>query len=77
MLTIEDSKRLGKQGVKVFAVCPGLVRSSLRGKAEAQVSAGGRVVDPTVSGQLILDLIEGKRDADVGKFVHKDGIHRW
>lgn len=39
MLMVQDSKALGKQGVKVFAVCPGLVESNLRGEGEEQVEA--------------------------------------
>lgn len=77
MLVIQESKEMGKDGLKSFAMCPGLVRSNLRGKSEQAVSAGGAAGDPDVSGQTILSIIEGKRDADVGKFVHKDGIYPW
>ena len=77
MLMVQDAKVLGKQGVKVFAVCPGLVESNLRGEGEQQRTAGGRAGDPDVSGQTILRIMEGERDADVGKFVHKDGIRPW
>ncbi|KIV87176.1 hypothetical protein PV11_02741 [Exophiala sideris] len=77
MLMIQESKELGPKGVKTFAVCPGLVRSNLRGKTEADVSAGGHAGDPDVAGQTLLSVIEGKRDADVGKAVHKDGVHPW
>lgn len=77
VVMVEDFKRLGKRGVKVFTVCPGLVRSNLRGTSEEQVSAGGKAVDATVSGEFILSIMEGKRDADVGKFVHKEGVWPW
>ena len=77
MLALQDSKEMGKHGVKVFAVCPGLVKSNLRGRAEAEVSAGGKALDPETSGKTILSIIEGGRDADVGKFVDKDGIVPW
>ena len=77
MLTMQNSNILGKQGVKVFAVCPGLVESNLRGESEEQRSAGGTAGDPEVSGQTMLRIIEGERDADVGKFVHKDGVYPW
>ncbi len=75
MLTVQDSRVL--QGVKVFAVCPGLVESNLRGRGDQERTAGGRAGDPEVSGQTILQIIEGGRDADVGKFVYKDGIRPW
>jgi NAD(P)-dependent dehydrogenase (short-subunit alcohol dehydrogenase family) len=77
MWAYQESKELAERGVKVFVVCPGLVRSNLRGKKEESVSAGGRATDPMVSGQTMLNIIEGKRDKDVGKFVHKDGVYGW
>lgn len=77
MLTSQDWKVLGKDGVKVFAVCPGLVESNLRGESEQERSAGGRAGDPEVSGRTILRIIEGEMDADVGKFVNKDGVVPW
>lgn len=51
--------------------------SNLRGEAEEERSAGGAAGDPEVSGQTILQIIEGERDGDVGKFVHKDGVYPW
>jgi len=77
MLMKQDSKRLGQQGIKVFAICPGLVESNLRGESEEERSAGGTAGDPEVSGQTVLRIIEGERDADVGRFVDKDGVLPW
>ena len=77
MLAVQDSKVLGEQGVKVFAVCPGLVESNLRGPGDQQRSANGRAGDPEVSGRTILRIMEGGMDADVGKFVNKDGVLPW
>ena len=77
MLMLEESKRLGDIGFKVLCVCPGLVRSNLRGTAEEQKNAGGKAGDPEDSGKFILSVIEGHRDADHGRYVHKDGIHPW
>ena len=77
MLVVQESKHLGKGGVHVFAVCPGLVESNLRGTAQEQRKAGGHAGDPRVSAHTIRSIIEGERDADVGKFVHKDGVYPW
>jgi NAD(P)-dependent dehydrogenase (short-subunit alcohol dehydrogenase family) len=77
MLMVEHSKKLGPEGVRVFAVCPGFVRSNIRGKNAAQISGNGRAGDPLVSGQLILDVIQGKRDRDVGRCIHRNGIYPW
>lgn len=77
MLTLQHSKVLGEQGVKVFAVCPGLVESGLRGQEEEERTMGGKAGSPEVSGQTILKIVQGDRDADKGKFVHKDGVYPW
>ena len=77
MLMVQDAKTLGKQGVKVFAICPGLVESNLRGESQMERTAGGNAKSPEVSGQLILRIMEGERQADVGKFVHEDGVYPW
>ncbi|TLS29873.1 hypothetical protein PpBr36_02766 [Pyricularia pennisetigena] len=63
---------------KVFLFCPGLVVSNLRGNSEEMRSMGGAAGDPAVSGQTLLTIIEGKRDADIGKgTIHKDGVYQW
>ncbi|KAJ5247219.1 hypothetical protein N7468_002202 [Penicillium chermesinum] len=75
--TIQQHKRLHSQNVKVFAFCPGLVRSNLRGEAEEAVSAGGNAGDPLDSAKALFDIAEGKRDADAGKFVNGAGVIPW
>lgn len=77
MLMQQGSKGLGKRGVKIFAVCPGLVESNLRGESVEERTVGGKAGDPEVSGRTVLRIIEGERDADVGKFVDKDGVLPW
>ncbi|KAJ5748789.1 uncharacterized protein N7511_010485 [Penicillium nucicola] len=76
MMTVQMHKRLQGQ-VSVFAFCPGLVRSNLRGESEAAVNAQGRAGDPLESGRGILGIVMGERDGDVGGFVHKDGGWKW
>ncbi|MBE7180529.1 MAG: SDR family NAD(P)-dependent oxidoreductase, partial [Terriglobus roseus] len=77
MVTVLDWDRYNEKGLKVFAMCPGFVRSNLRGTDEAAVSGWGGAGDPKVSGALVRDIIAGKRDADVGKFVKTDGVWPW
>jgi len=77
MIMIEDSKRLGKQGIKVFGICPGLVESNLRGTAPEAVSAGGAALSADTSGKTCLSIIEGKRDEDVGIFINEAGRIPW
>lgn len=77
MMTMQGSKVLGPQGIKVFAVCPGFVVSNIRGTSEEARTVGGAAGDPMVSGQTVLRILEGERDADVGKFLSKDEVYPW
>ncbi|KAJ5291276.1 hypothetical protein N7478_000527 [Penicillium angulare] len=77
MATIQQHKRLESQNVRVFAYCPGLVRSNLRGKSEQARTAGGMAGDPIDSARGLFDIIQGRRDADVGRFVYATGIWPW
>ena len=77
MLMMQDAKTLGPKGVKVFAVCPGLVESNLRGTSQEARTVGGKAGDPKVSGRTMLRILEGARDAEAGLFVHKDGVYPW
>ncbi len=77
MWAVQEARVYGKEGLKVFVMCPGFVVSNLRGKDEQARTGGGAATSPIVSGQTMLSIIEGKRDADVGKFIHKDGIYGW
>ncbi|KAH2533333.1 hypothetical protein KXW12_002795 [Aspergillus fumigatus] len=76
-LVVQQHKQFSPKGIRVFAVCPGLVRSNLRGKSEEDVSAGGRAGDPMVPAEMILGIIQGKRDADAGKFLRGDMVLNW
>ena len=78
MIAVCESMEYGPLGLKVFAMCPGLVRSKLRGPSEEEQSAWGHAGDATVSGETLLSIVQGKRDADVGKLVYKNGgVYPW
>lgn len=77
MMTIQMHKRLKSQNVRVFAFCPGLVRSNLRGASEEAVTAQGNAGDPMESANALLEIIAGRRDDDAGKFIHKNGFYPW
>ncbi|KAI9732933.1 MAG: hypothetical protein M1818_007366 [Claussenomyces sp. TS43310] len=77
MIAVLESKHFESQGLKVFAVCPGFVVSNLRGMSDEARRGWGRAGDPQVSGKTILEILQGERDADAGKFVHKDGVYPW
>ncbi|KAJ5130325.1 uncharacterized protein N7515_006364 [Penicillium bovifimosum] len=77
MMTIQMHKRLQGQ-VRVFAFCPGLVRSNLRGTDEASVTVNGTAGDPLDSGRGILRIVVGERDEEAGGFVrHVGGSYPW
>ena len=77
MLTVLDWKKHQSTPLKVFGFCPGFVVSNLRGTSDEARTRGGQAGDPQVSGQTLLSIINGKRDADEGRLVHKDGVYDW
>ena len=63
-------------GVKVHVLCPGFVATNLRRDKEPLPTA----LPPETSGRTIKGIIEGERDADLGKFVHcneGEGTYPW
>ena len=85
MLVANDTWRYEKDGFKCFAYCPGYVVSDLAGGREAKVKVGAG--SPAESAQGILNIVNGHRDADVGKFVYgtcggamartEEGVYPW
>ncbi len=75
MMMREWSRLLKEDGVKVWAVSPGLLATGLGGDREALKKMGAH--DPEVGADLIRTVIEGARDADVGLVVNKDGVQAW
>ena len=60
-------------GIKVFAYCPGFTVSNL-GPYNTSENGAKPVADGATP---ILDLLDGKRDDDVTKFVHNHGVYPW
>ena len=77
MLVVLEAGEYGPKGLKVFALSPGFVVSNLRGKSEEARTGWGKAGDPAISGEIVLDILQGKRDTDVGGLVHKDGVYPW
>ncbi|TVY93865.1 Short-chain dehydrogenase/reductase [Lachnellula willkommii] len=79
MLTAYDHVQLGDKGIKIWAFCPGYVVTNLTGTGEqgVQERIARGAGSPKESASGLLAIVEGKRDADVGKFVHKDGVYGW
>lgn len=67
---------LKENGVKTWAISPGFLATHLGGDQEKlkQLGAG----EPWLGGDLIKRVIEGERDADVGKVVAQNGkVQEW
>lgn len=63
-------------GVKTWCISPGFVHTGLGGMPDAMKK--GRAGDPATSGDFIKRVLEGERDADVGKVVHVGGgVQAW
>jgi NAD(P)-dependent dehydrogenase (short-subunit alcohol dehydrogenase family) len=74
MLTAYSYTLPEAEGVKVWSFCPGYVVTDLGGDREFKTSMG--VDSSETSAKGILEIIEGKRDAEVGRFVEREGRSR-
>ena len=77
MLMLDYNHKLKEDGVKVFAVGPGMNATSLGRSPERTKDMVAHLNHPSHGGQIIRSVVEGERDADVGKIVGKDGIVDW
>lgn len=75
MLMIDWDRVLRNDGVKVWCISPGLLATGLGGEAELLKKIGAE--DPVVGGSFVRDVLEGARDADVGKVINRAGIQPW
>ncbi|KUI61662.1 (+)-neomenthol dehydrogenase [Cytospora mali] len=76
MLMREWVRILRNDGVKVWAISPGFLATGLGGIGKEQLLKMG-ALDPSVGGQFIRDVVQGKRDEDVGKVIRGDVIQPW
>lgn len=67
---------LQADGVKVFGISPGFLATGLGGLGPDLLKKFG-AGDPSVGGELIRDVVEGKRDEHAGKVINKDGVQPW
>lgn len=71
MLTSCHSQYLKSEGVKVWSFCPGFVVTNLAGQREGRAAMGAESSE--TSAQAIVDIVEGKRDAEAGTFIARYG----
>ncbi|KAM3068641.1 hypothetical protein ACMFMG_011164 [Clarireedia jacksonii] len=77
MLMVCHHKQFQEKGWKVWGVCPGYVITNLTGEEDRENRAKRGALSATTSAETITSVVEGKRDQDVGKVVHKDGVWPW
>lgn len=63
---------LKEDGVKVWSLSPGMLATNLGGMKERLKAMGAG--DPSIGGNLLAEIVEGKRDADAGKVVNLQGV---
>ena len=62
-----------KKLMKVFAYDPGFTVSNLSSHNKAEF--GARSAEETV--KSIMEVVDGKRDAEAGRFIHNSGEYPW
>ncbi|KAK9489832.1 hypothetical protein V1508DRAFT_426802 [Lipomyces doorenjongii] len=72
MLMLDWNHKLKEDGVKVWGVGPGFLATNLGNIREKVLEMGGG--HPSIGGNVLKRVVEGERDADVGKIVGKDGL---
>lgn len=77
MLALREHHEFAEKGLRVFAMSPGFVVSNLRGTSEELRSGWGKAGLASVSGEIILMILEGERDEDAGKLVWEKGVYGW
>ncbi|KAI9645231.1 hypothetical protein NHQ30_005965 [Ciborinia camelliae] len=76
MLMLNWNHKLKADGVKVWAVGPGMCATNLGGLGP-EMSYKMGCDHPSRGGLIIRSVVEGERDEDFGKIVGKDGILDW
>ncbi|KAI9851750.1 MAG: hypothetical protein M1838_002827 [Thelocarpon superellum] len=82
MLVVQYHKDLGAKGIKVWAIDPGALQTNLLQEYIAKVPPPpmkrGHVPGKAEDGaEVVVGVVEGKRDAEVGKAINKTGVLPW
>lgn len=75
MMMREFVRILKEDGVKIWCVSPGYLATGLGLGSEINRKAGA--LDPSIGADFVRDVVEGKRDGDVGKVVRKNDVQTW
>jgi len=77
MLAVHTYSEFKGWGCKVWALCPGFVITNLEGEGNQEKMRQMGAISSETSAEFIQQVVRGDRDADVGKFVHRDGVYPW
>lgn len=66
---------LKEDGVKVWCISPGYLATGLGPGQEMNKKMGAE--DPSLGANFIRDVVEGARDADVGKVIRRADVQPW
>ncbi|KXT00007.1 hypothetical protein AC578_4857 [Pseudocercospora eumusae] len=77
MMMLEWTRMLKNDGVKVWALAPGLLATGLGDDVEVLKKLGA--VEPSVGGNVVRSVVEGARDSDSGMAIreYKSPIQPW
>lgn len=75
MMMREWHRLLKEDGVKVWCISPGFLATGLGPGSEVTKHMGAG--DPAEAGGFVRAVVEGSRDADVGKVVLRTGLQPW
>ena len=75
MLMLDYHWKLKADGVKVWCVGPGFLETDLGDMRDFGKAHGAG--HPSAGGEMVRTVVEGERDADVGKYVVKAGIQEF
>lgn len=76
MMMREWARILKEDGVKVWAISPGMLATGLGIGDPEQLKKMG-AIDPAIGADFITSVVEGKRDQDVGTVIRKDNTQPW
>lgn len=77
MLVVEWAKGLEKDGVRVWGVDPGRCVTNLAGEGLEEVSRKMGAREAVDGAKLVVEVMEGKRDGEVGRVVWDEGVRPW
>lgn len=76
MMAVEWGRILKEDKVKIHAISPGFLATGLAGVGRERLLAMG-AKEPSIGGHFVRDVVEGKRDEDVGKAIRIDDVQPW